>query len=127
MSADILNQVRAYKNKLQGAPHDLFRGVLMCKVTGVTFDGRQEVIKKIAMDTPIRLQRDRRNEHDFNAVNVIAFVDDEWRDAGFVPASMNKEISTALDAGVELGAKVWKKVGGDNDFHHGLTITITRS
>ncbi|MCK5020700.1 MAG: hypothetical protein KAS32_27010 [Candidatus Peribacteraceae bacterium] len=126
MSKELLDKVKAYKNKLRGAAHSLFRGVLLCKLTGVTYDNRQKNLTQVKENTPIKLLRDRRNKYDFNAINVVALINKEWKDLGFIPSSMNKEISTALDAGVKLKAKVWKRSGGDGDFHRGLTITITR-
>jgi len=126
MSSSVLDVARIYKNKLQGEAHSLFRDMLMCKVSGVTFDNRQEAMRKVTLDTPVRLSRDRHNEHDFYAVLVDAFVDEVWEDVGFIPSSMNKKIAHALDAGVKLEAKVWKLSGGEGDFFRGLTITLER-
>ena len=99
---------------------------MFCKVSGVTYDGKQEVLKQVAQDTPIKLERERRNEFDFYAVKVMAYVDLEWQSVGYVPASINKEIATTLDTGLQLRARVWKKSGGEGEFFYGLTITITK-
>jgi hypothetical protein len=123
---NILDQVRVYKGFLTGSAHTLFRDLMVCKISGVSFDGRQEVIQKIDSETLLRVVRDRRNEHDFYAVKVEAFVDASWRDAGFIPASINKEIAPALDAGVPLTVKLWRKTGGENEYFHGFSVTIKR-
>jgi hypothetical protein len=72
------------------------------------------------------LVRDRRNEHDFYAISVQAFVNGSWKDAGFVPSKINKEIAISMDKGKELTASVWRKVGGEGDYYHGFTIIISR-
>ena len=41
------------------------------KVVGVTFDGRQECIRKMKIGERIRLERDPNNPHDANAVKVL--------------------------------------------------------
>lgn len=123
---NLMDQVRIYKGLLQGSAHTLFRGMMVCKVSGVTFDNRQEVLSRLLDDTPVRLVRDRRNEHDFYAVRVEAFIDAKWCDVGFVPSSINKNIASSLDAGILLEAKVWKRVGGEGDFYFGLSIIIKR-
>ena len=123
---NLLDKVRIYKGLLQGSAHSLFRGMMVCKLSGVTFDGRQEALMLVDEDTPIRLVRDRRNEYDFHAVSVEAFVELKWKDVGFIPASINKDIASALDAGVKLEAKVWRRIGGEGDFYHGLSIIINR-
>lgn len=126
MSSELLNKVRVYKDFLEGCSHSSFDGVMFCKVSGVTYDGKQEVLKQVAQDTPIKLERERRNEFDFYAVKVMAYVDLEWQSVGYVPASINKEIATTLDTGLQLRARVWKKSGGEGEFFYGLTITITK-
>lgn len=123
----IIDRIRNYKDTLVGSEHSLFNGLMVAKVSGVTFDGRQKNLAAVKDDTPLRLSRDRHNKFDFHAVLVQAHIDEEWKDVGFVPSNINKQIAETLDAGIQLKAKVWKKTGGDNDFHHGLSITIKRN
>lgn len=122
----LLEQARAYKTLLDGSFCNLFNGVMVCKVSGVTFDGRQKFLAEVEKDTPLRLVRDRRNEHDFYAVSIYAFIDGAWRDIGFLPKEVNKDIALALDSGIQTGAQVWRKVGGEGDFYHGLYVTVKR-
>jgi len=126
MSKSVLNQVRNYKNVMTGDAHSLFRDLLYIKLSGVTFDGRQKNLEQVNKTTPLRLVRDRRNEHDFYAVLVEALIEDEWKDVGFIPSKHNTKIALTLDAGIKLSAKVWGLSGGENDFFRGLSITVKR-
>lgn len=123
---DLLDQIRIYKTVLINESPTTVGGRVYCKVSGVSFDGRQEAVRLIEQDTPVRLVRDRRNEHDFYAISVQVYVSGSWKDAGYVPAKINKEIALYMDSGKELSANVWRKVGGDGDYYHGFTIVITK-
>jgi hypothetical protein len=123
MSSDILKKLGTYKATLD---KPLFNDLMLCRVTGVSFDDRQETLRYVGKDTDLKLERDRHNKHDFHAVKVKALVDEVWKEVGFVPASMNKDIAQALDAGVCLDVKVWNKTGGGGGYNYGLTITIKR-
>lgn len=121
---DLLDQVKVYKDTLND---NLFNGLLCVKLSGVTYDNRQKFLKLVEQDTPLKLVRDRTNEHDFHAVSVLAFIDESWKDVGFIPKEVNRDIALALDSGIDLGAKVWKKVGGgEENYFYGLTITVKR-
>jgi len=85
---------------------------IVARVAGVTFEGRQEKLCKIVPDTKIRLERDRRNDFDFYAVRVLAYIDSGWEHVGFVPATMSRRISESLDQGVTLMVGVHKVKGG---------------
>ncbi len=85
---------------------------IIARVAGVTFEGRQEKLSKIALETKIRLERDRRNDFDFYAVQVLAYIDSTWEHVGFIPATMSRRISESLDSGVTLTAGVQKIKGG---------------
>jgi len=114
------------KEKIQSEQLDKFDGVLFCHVTGASFGSRQEIIKQIGGSTLLRLDRDRRNEFDFHAVLVMAFVNDEWQEAGFVPSTVNKSVAQSLDAGDSLKVGLWRKNGGEDGFLYGLSITISK-
>ena len=123
----LLDNIKNYKDTLIGSEHSLFDGKMFCKVSGVTFDGRQKNLISVNKETLIRLVRDRHNKFDFYAVIVQAFVEDKWKEVGFIPSNMNKPIAQTIDKGVKLSAKVWKKSGGgEKNYPYGLTITINR-
>lgn len=126
MVSKIKQSLDSYKQYVADRSDPDFTGTMVAKVTGVTFDGRQENLQRVDENTELKLERDRRNTHDFHAIKVMALVDNEWKELGFVPASMNKEIAQAMDNGLSFKAGLWKLVGGEGDFHIGLSITITR-
>jgi hypothetical protein len=105
---------------------------IVARVAGVTFEGRQELLKKIKPDTPIRLERDRRNEHDFYAVKVLAEISGTWEHVGFLPSTMSKRVAKPLDDGLTLKSGVHKLKGGDvenddgsiSELNYGLDIYV---
>ena len=123
----LLDKVRTYKSLLSGSAYNLFDGVMVTKVSGCSFDGRQKNLERVEDSTPLKLVRDRRNEHDFHAVSVHAFVNGSWEDVGFLPSKVNKDVALAMDSGIKMGVKVWRKTGGGEDgYYHGLSITVKR-
>lgn len=121
----LLEQLKAYKGFLTGDSFASKTGAIFCRVAGVSFDNRQEPISKMSGSTLVRLERDRRNPYDFNAVKVVAFVDNTWQDIGFVPASINKKVVQMLDNNISLKAFVWKIIGG-GDYNLGVSIVIEK-
>lgn len=122
----LLDQIKAYKTLLTGSYYNLFNGKMTCNLSGVSYDGRQKFLAAVEEGTPIKLVRDRRNEHDFYAISVNALIEGEWEDIGFLPSKVNKKIANAIDSGVSIGAKVWRKTGGKDGFYRGLSITVER-
>lgn len=114
----------------QGKKKTIDRNIT-ARVAGVTFEGRQELISKMTVDTPVKLERDRRNEYDSYAVKVMALIEDSWQSVGFVPKKMSRTISFSLDNGVTLVASVKNVKGGmvnqetGEKFNYGLDISIT--
>lgn len=100
-----------YAAKLKEAA-ELKQRRIIARVAGVTFEGRQELLKQVKDDTPIRLERDRRNEYDFYAVKVMAELNQVWEHVGFLPATMSKRVAKSLDDGLRLDAGVHKVKGG---------------
>ncbi len=103
---------------------------IIARVAGVTFEERQDLLKKVTDKTPIKLERDRRNEYDFNAIKVLAEIDGEWAHVGFLPKTMSKNVAKSLDDGLKLEAGVHKVKGGfkmnDSDelLNYGLDIFV---
>ena len=123
----LLDKVKTYKELLSGSAYNLFDGVMVCSVAGVTYDGRQKNLERVAEGTPLKLVRDRRNKHDFHAVEVHALVEGDWKSVGFLPAKVNKDVALAMDSGIKMGVKVWRKTGGGEDgYYHGLSVTVKR-
>jgi hypothetical protein len=103
---------------------------IVAKVTGVTFDGRQDNLALITKDTSIKLERDRRNSYDFYAVKVMGLVGEEWKDLGFLPAKMSSKYSHFLDKNYTLKASIHRISGGpskregESDLFYGIEIII---
>jgi len=107
-----------------------FSRKLRARVTGVTFDGRQELISRMSSDTPVKLERNRRNSYDFYAVRVLAKIDESWAHVGFIPRPMNKMVANAIDLGENLKLKVAVIKGGckreldGETLNYGLEVDI---
>lgn len=81
------------------------------KVVGVTFEGRQDVIKMLKGDEELRVRREPNNEYDPNAVAVDALTSDDWLPIGYLSKD-NSEVSTILDEGGEVTIKLAEITGG---------------
>lgn len=123
------DKLRHYAGQVKRDALGLDREVL-ARVAGVTFEGRQDHLASMDTHTEVKLERDRRNEYDFNAVKVLAAVKGEWEHVGFIPSTMSKLISKSLDNGVQLLASVHRISGGmvdaqtGNNLNFGLEIKI---
>ena len=124
---NLLSRVKNYKEALTGQKNDVFRGRLVCKLTGVTFEGRQKKLAAVGRNTPLKLERERGNEYDFHAVRVLAKIEDVWQDIGYIPRTNNKDIAHALDCGVVLQASVRSRLGNPAEgFNFGLQVDVER-
>ena len=124
---DIADKIGQYKRSLSDEKNTLFRNNMVCKLTGVTFENRQEVLHLIEKNTPLKLQRERNNTYDFHAIKVLAFVNDEWKGAGYVTKGTNEIISYTMDCGIELDVDVEDRLGNpDRGYNYGLMVTIKR-
>jgi len=123
MSSGILHSLNKYKKGINRK--ESFENTIVCKVSGVSFDGRQENINKVNHDTELKLVRDKENVHDYYAVSVMALIEDEWKDIGFIPSSINVQVAEAMDRGILLEA-VLKKKTGFGEYLQGLTLIIKK-
>lgn len=126
-----INKIKNYANRLKEETV-LVNDRLIAKLTGVTFDGRQENIALLDGNTKLKLQRDRRNTYDFFAVSVLAEVNGSWIDVGFIPRPMNKKLCSMLDNGDDLDVVVHRITGGmvssnGEQLNRGLEVRITKS
>jgi len=69
------------------------------KLVGVTFEGRQDVIKVLSGSEPLRVRREADNEYDPKAVAVDVMFGETWTPIGYIAKDKNTDISNALDAG----------------------------
>lgn len=107
------------------------------KLVGVTFEGRQDVIKVLKGDEELRFRREPHNEHDKDAVAVDVFIDDEgilvgetpikvegyWKPIGFISRDNNNELARVLDDGKFASIKLSEITGG-NGKSYGVNVYI---
>ena len=124
------DKLKHYASQVKRDALGLDREVL-ARVAGVTFEGRQDHLAVMGPGTGVKLERDRRNPYDFNAVKVLAHLGSDWVHVGFIPSTMSKLVSKSLDNGVKLSAAVHRLSGGmvdaqtGNNLNFGLEIKIT--
>ncbi|HHZ11468.1 MAG TPA: hypothetical protein GYA05_02010 [Acholeplasmataceae bacterium] len=73
------------------------------KVVGVTYEGRQEYIKKMKIGERIRLERDRNNPHDPNAIKVV---NEKGEHIGFISKDLAGKLAERMDKGERFQAAV---------------------
>ena len=82
------------------------------KLVGVTFEGRQEVIKVLNGNELIRVRREADNKFDKNAVAVDVQFGEDWAPIGYIAKDKNSDIAAALDAGQEVFIGIASLTGG---------------
>jgi len=82
------------------------------KLVGVTFEGRQEVIKVLNGTELLRVRREADNKFDPNAVAVDVKFGETWAPIGYIAKDKNKDICAALDAGKEVFIGIASLTGG---------------
>jgi hypothetical protein len=103
---------------------------LETKVAGVTYGNRQKAIQHLAQYDPaavaIRLERERDNEHDRNAVAVWAAVEGKGSyHMGYLPRSLAAFVAPLLDAGKAVGALFREVRGGYQPwYNYGLVVEV---
>lgn len=122
---DFKGSLSQYAKSMNLSKSEHFSGTMELKLTGVSFDGRQENLKWVNFDTPLRLSRDRSNKFDKNAILVQALIEDEWKEIGFIPAAHNRSFARALDDGVNIDVKFGCKYSGDANYNIGMMVILT--
>ncbi len=85
---------------------------IVCKVAGVTFDGRQEIISKLKGDEPCRISPEPTNKYDPNALAIhVAVAPGEVKHVGFVPRDLAKQIAPFLE-GEQVMCELLEITGG---------------
>lgn len=103
------------------------------KLAGVTFNGRQDLIKELSGSEELRFRREPDNEYDKNAVAVDALVwigdvpntnqAEEWNPIGYIAKDKNIELAKALDDGKHAKITLSEITGGD-DKAYGVNVEI---
>lgn len=103
---------------------------LETRVTGTSFDGRQNVIALLAKYHPdmvsVELHREPQNAHDRNAVAVIASVQGKVKEKlGYLPQAVAAVVAAVLDKGLAVAANQLRITGGYGEFQsYGARITV---
>jgi len=101
------------------------------KVSGVTFAKRQTALERLtkydAQLISIELQRDTTNEHDNNAIAVIATVKDKGSyKMGYLPRTLSATIAPLIDYGKAVTAKFQEVRGKYQNYHnYGLAVSVS--
>lgn len=103
------------------------------KLVGVTFEGRQDVIKDMVGGEKLRFRREPDNEYDSNAVAVDALVwigdvpntdqAEEWNPIGYIAKDKNVELAKVLDEDKHAKITLSEVTGGD-DKAYGVNVEI---
>lgn len=93
------------------------------KLVGVSFEGRQDIIKTLKGDEEIRFRREPDNGYDSNAVAIDVFTDNEWKPIGYIAKDNNAELALVIDEGKEASIKISEITGGDTK-HYGVNVFI---
>jgi HIRAN domain-containing protein len=85
---------------------------IVCKVSGVTFDNRQDIIAKLSGKEPCRIQPEPSNKYDPHALAVlVAMPDGTIAHVGYVPKSLAAQVSPWLE-GEAVMSRILEIVGG---------------
>lgn len=88
------------------------------KAAGVTYEGRQEVLKYLSQFRPknltVTLERDTSNTYDRNAIRIVVHIPYLKKKAkiGYVPKAYSSEIAKLMDQGVNVKARLLCIIGG---------------
>lgn len=102
------------------------------KLVGVTFEGRQDIIKMLQGGEQLQVRREADNKYDKNAVAVDVFIDidseggdlvGEWYPIGYIAKDKNSDIAATLDAGNEVDISLSSLTGGD-DKSYGVNVYV---
>lgn len=84
------NKQKGYQENRSYVPGE----IIETSVAGVTFDGRQELIKKLNIGEPIRLIRETNNPYDFNAIKVVT---EKGAHIGYINRELAEKIAPIMD------------------------------
>lgn len=94
------------------------RQTMNIRAAGVTFENRQERLNFLKNFKPedlrVTLEREADNQYDRNAIRIIVSILPIKKRTliGYVPSGLSRELAKAIDAGVEVSAKLLQIIGG---------------
>ena len=93
------------------------------KLAGVSFEGRQQIVARLAPGVPLRLVRQPENEFDANA---CALYDPFGDQVGFFNRRLAAVLAPVVDAGVEYDVEVTDVTGGEEGASLGVNVLVSR-
>ncbi|MBD5089239.1 MAG: hypothetical protein HDT30_10610 [Clostridiales bacterium] len=90
---------------------------MTCRVSGVTYEKRQQLLQFIASRKPeeltVYLQRDRANAYDKYAVAVVIDIKGiGYAHIGYLPTGLSQSMAAVIDKGIPLKATLMQIIGG---------------
>ncbi len=118
--ATMANQLHKLGYSLSQAFKTAWKRVKMsitCRVSGVTYGKRQELLKFIARRKPeeltVYLNRDRANTYDRYAVAVVIGIKGVgYAHIGYLPKGLSQSLAGVIDKGIEIKATLMQVTGG---------------
>lgn len=93
------------------------------KLAGVTFEGRQDVVARLAPGTPLRVAREPENPHDGCACAVL---DPRGDRLGFLNRRLAAVLAPVIDGGVVYDLAVTEITGGQEGESLGVNVIVSR-
>lgn len=92
------------------------------KLSGVTYDGRQNVISNLQNHQQLLLVPQPNNLYDKYAVEVYTL---DYKSVGFIPRGQNIEyFKNITENNHKYLVEVYSIVGGGCDYNYGINVTI---
>lgn len=88
------------------------------RAAGTTFENRQERLQFLQQfrpeDLTVTLEREKENKFDCNAIQIVVHIKPIRRRTviGYVPKGLARELSKALDMGIQVKATLMQIIGG---------------
>lgn len=126
------NQLRKLGYTLSKAFQTAWRRVkenMNCRVAGVTYENRQELLKFISLqkkeDLTVHLKRDRANLFDKYAVAVVVGIKGVgFAHIGYLAKGLSQSFACVIDKGIQLQADIQVTGGYDYKENYGALVTI---
>ncbi len=93
------------------------------KLAGVTFEGRQEAVLRLAAGAPLRMERQPDNPYDSNACALFDAFGDQL---GFFNRRLAAALAPFVDAGVQYDVTVTDVTGGAEGESYGVNVLVSR-
>lgn len=97
-------------------------GAFYTKVAGVTFEGRQDLVRTLSTGDTLVLKREPENPYDPHAVKVATAAGAQ---IGYLSARVAARLAPSIDSGARYAATISQITGG-GDRHYGVNLYLQR-